>query len=207
MTPSLLDTIDAFAKLRVLVIGEAMLDSYLHGSVGRLCREAPVPVVEMSDREDVPGGGANTAANVRSLGAEVDLLSVVGAEAEVDSLISALEARGVRTGGLIRDPERKTLLKQRVLAASHLLLRLDSGSTGGIGEDAEKLLLSNLTSAWGECDAVIVSDYGYGVLTEKVIARLAELQSKFPRVLVVETNRHRILEVRPARRSYRTWAA
>jgi D-beta-D-heptose 7-phosphate kinase/D-beta-D-heptose 1-phosphate adenosyltransferase len=81
MCPDLPSLLDAFADLDVLVLGEAMLDSYWDGATGRFCPEAPVPIVNLNGRQDLPGGAANTAANVRSLGARATLLSVVGADA------------------------------------------------------------------------------------------------------------------------------
>jgi hypothetical protein len=87
MTPDLAPLIDAFAGVRVLVLGEAMLDSYLEGSTGRFCQEAPAPVVALSGRKDVPGGAANAAVNVQALGGEAMFLSVIGDDLE-GSLLS-----------------------------------------------------------------------------------------------------------------------
>jgi D-beta-D-heptose 7-phosphate kinase/D-beta-D-heptose 1-phosphate adenosyltransferase len=82
MNTNLPQLIDALAGLKVLVLGEAMLDTYLEGNVSRFCQEAPVPIVALGGRKDMPGGGANTAVNVRSLGGRVSFLSVAGADAE-----------------------------------------------------------------------------------------------------------------------------
>src|SRR4051794_35407982 len=122
--------IDRFAGRQVLVIGEAMLDSYLDGSTGRLCREAPVPVVEVQRRTDAPGGAANTAVNVASLGGRVSFLSVVGDDTEGRILRQALEERGVGTQHLLVEPGRRTIAKHRVIAAGQMLVRFDQGDTG-----------------------------------------------------------------------------
>src|SRR5207245_6541920 len=90
-------SIDAFAGFHVLVIGEAMLDSYLEGTTDRLCPEAPVPVVAISARRDAPGGAANTAVNVRSLGGRVSFVSVIGQDAEGRQLLQSLKDRGIST--------------------------------------------------------------------------------------------------------------
>lgn len=187
--PTPLQTLDAFAGLRVLVIGEAMLDSYLHGRGDRLCREAPVPVVDLTSREDVPGGAANAAVNVAALGGQVRFLSVIGADGDGERLLEALEARGVPVDGLLRDPTRVTLLKQRVLAAGQLLLRLDAGSTEDVAGETERALLSRLAQEWTRADAVIISDYDYGVLTDAVVTQIAELQARTPCLLVVDARR------------------
>ncbi|MBB6097394.1 D-beta-D-heptose 7-phosphate kinase/D-beta-D-heptose 1-phosphate adenosyltransferase [Deinobacterium chartae] len=189
MNRTLHELVDAFRHLRVLVIGEAMLDSYLSGEVGRLCREAPVPIVDVQGRHDVPGGAANTAMNVHALGARVDFLSVVGTDLEADLLRQALEAGGVDSRGLIAASGRRTLLKQRVTAGGQILLRLDQGSTEALEVRAERELIEALEIAFIHADVVIVSDYGYGVLTDRVIATLRELQARHPRVLVADARR------------------
>lgn len=189
MDANLIYSIDAFAGLRVIVIGEAMLDSYLHGSTQRICREAPVPVVSVTDREHVPGGAANTAVNVRSLGADVAFLSVIGDDPEGGMLRQALESYGVSSEHLIVRPSRATLAKQRVMAASQMVVRFDQGSTETLDPGAEVDLIERLVQLFPTCDAVIVSDYDYGVLTPKVIQCLAELQEDSPRLVVVDSKR------------------
>lgn len=185
----LLEHVEEFRRLRVLVIGEAMLDSYLYGTADRLCREAPVPIVALSGRKDVPGGAANAAVNVRALGASVEFLSVVGADAEGDILLGCLEEAGVDTAGVVRARSRETLVKRRVMAASQILLRLDQGTEEGVKDQDEERLIACLRAAFRRADAVIVSDYGYGILTPGVIAALAEEQARSPRVLVLDAKR------------------
>ena len=179
--------IDRIAELEVLVIGEAMLDSYLEGSTGRLCREAPVPIVSSTSRTDAPGGAANTAVNVQALGARATLLSVVGNDPEAALLRQALADRGVSDRELLTQPGRRTLAKQRVIAAAQMLVRLDQGCTGPVDPAFEQRLLERLVERYPRCDAVIVSDYGYGILTPRVIRALAGLQARQPRVLVVDS--------------------
>jgi len=175
--------IEAFTGLRVLVIGDAMLDSYLEGTTERLCPEAPVPVVSVRERRDAPGGAANTALNVRSLGAQVMLLGAIGDDAEGQTLATALGSEGVEHL-LGACPGRRTLAKTRVLAAAQVLVRFDRGDTTPVQDAVEEQLIDRLRDVYPECDAVIVSDYGYGVLTPRVIEALATLQRQAPRVLV-----------------------
>jgi D-beta-D-heptose 7-phosphate kinase/D-beta-D-heptose 1-phosphate adenosyltransferase len=94
---NLLRILSSFSGLRVLVVGEAMLDSYIKGTTDHLCREAPVPVVVVKENEDVPGGAANTAVNVHHLGGQVDFLSVVGDDYEGKVLLGMLERHGITT--------------------------------------------------------------------------------------------------------------
>jgi D-beta-D-heptose 7-phosphate kinase/D-beta-D-heptose 1-phosphate adenosyltransferase len=178
--------IGSWRDRRVLVIGEAMLDSYLEGTSTRLCQEAPVPVVAVAGRTDVPGGAANVAVNATSLGARADLVSVIGSDAEGDVVREALKAHGISDIGVLTDPGRRTLAKQRVVADAQLLVRFDQGTTEALSDDIEAALLERLRALWQSCDAVIVSDYAYGVLTPRVVAEIARLQQRDPRLLVVD---------------------
>jgi D-beta-D-heptose 7-phosphate kinase/D-beta-D-heptose 1-phosphate adenosyltransferase len=185
--PELTKLLDAIAHLHVIVIGEAMLDGYLQGLSNSLCPEAPVPVVTLTNRLYVPGGAANTAVNVRSLSANVTFLSVIGDDWEGSQLQQALSERGVSTKHILKASNRQTLAKQRVITASQILVRFDSGTTDAIDADSEQALIEKLELLFSECDAVIVSDYGYGILTQRVIDALAQLQQNNPRVLVVDS--------------------
>ena len=186
MTPSVPALLDSFRELTVLVLGDAMLDSYIQGPAPTLSREAPVPVVKVESRRDVPGGAANTAANVRHLGAAAILLSVVGDDGEGALLRSALEDCGVACDHLLVRSDRRTLAKNRVLADTQMLVRFDQGSIEPLVGEAEREVLASLAQLFASSDAVVVSDYGYGVLTARVIGALAELQSEAPRVVVVD---------------------
>jgi D-beta-D-heptose 7-phosphate kinase/D-beta-D-heptose 1-phosphate adenosyltransferase len=186
---SALQCIDAWKSLKVLIIGDAILDGYLIGHSERLCREAPAPVVAITQQQDVPGGAANTAANLASLGGQAVFLSVIGADREGEQLRQALEQQGVLTTALISSPQRGTLAKQRVISESQILVRLDQGSSDAISPDLEQIVIAQLQEQFRCCDAVIVSDYGYGILTPRVIHTLAELQAQYPRTLVIDSKR------------------
>jgi D-beta-D-heptose 7-phosphate kinase / D-beta-D-heptose 1-phosphate adenosyltransferase len=187
MTSDLLQRIDSWTSLTVLVIGDAILDSYLNGSTDRLCREAPAPVVAVHQQLDVPGGAANTATNLASLGSRVVFLSVIGADREGERLRYALEQRGVSSAWVISSEQRKTLAKQRVLAGSQILVRLDQGNTEEISSAMEQQLIDRLTIQFPESDAVVISDYNYGVLTPRLLHTLKSLQAQFPRTLVIDS--------------------
>jgi D-beta-D-heptose 7-phosphate kinase / D-beta-D-heptose 1-phosphate adenosyltransferase len=189
LNTNLVNFIDAFSNLKVLVIGEAMLDSYLIGAADRLCREAPVPVVSISQQEHVPGGAANAAVNISSLGAQVEFLSVTGDDAESEILRRALEKLGVSTENILVDATRHTMAKQRVIGSDQMMVRFDQGSTDDLTRRTENALVTRLAELFNECDAVLVSDYNYGILTPRVIRALAQLQSTIPRILVVDSKR------------------
>jgi D-beta-D-heptose 7-phosphate kinase / D-beta-D-heptose 1-phosphate adenosyltransferase len=179
--------IERFAGLRLLVIGEAMLDCYLYGATDRLCREAPVPIVDVGRRVEVPGGAANTAVNACALGAMVTLLSVIGGDAEGATLRRTLAGHGVEGTALLEDSSRHTLAKQRLVAGGHMLVRFDQGSTGPLAPVSERALGARLRELLPIHEAVLVSDYGYGVLSPRIIALLAEAQAHSPRVIVVDS--------------------
>ncbi|MDP8923555.1 MAG: PfkB family carbohydrate kinase, partial [Chloroflexota bacterium] len=186
MTASLLATIDAFAGLDVLAIGEAILDSYFVGTSTRLCQEAPVPVVDVAERRDHPGGAANTAVNLAALGCRVSFLSVVGDDPEGLLLWGELQARGVATEHVLVQAGRRTLAKHRVVAGSQLVVRYDQGDTAAVDARTERRLLDRLAELFPRCDAVVVSDYRYGVLTGRLIEALAKLQARTPRLIAVD---------------------
>jgi D-beta-D-heptose 7-phosphate kinase/D-beta-D-heptose 1-phosphate adenosyltransferase len=195
--------VDGFAGLSILVVGEAMLDSYLLGDAAGVCREAPVPIVRLSRREDVPGGAANAAANAARLGASVRFLSGVGADLEGQLLLEALHRRDVPGDDVLVLPDRTTLTKRRLVASEQMLVRFDTGSTEPLAGAAEDDMLKRLAAAHEECDCVLVSDYGYGILTPRVIAELTRLQAATPRALVVDAKdltsyrRTRVSAVKP----------
>jgi D-beta-D-heptose 7-phosphate kinase/D-beta-D-heptose 1-phosphate adenosyltransferase len=183
---SLAGAIDVFRDLRVAVIGDAMLDTYLTGTTHRLCPEAPVPVVALSGRSHAAGGAGNTAVNLCRLGAAVALFSVTGDDVPGRILAGVLSEAGVPVDHILRHPSRATLVKQRVLAASQMLLRIDEGSTGVLDGTGEVALLDRLRSGLDAWDAVVVSDYGYGVLTPGVLRLLRDRQARAPRLLLVD---------------------
>ncbi|MDZ4875211.1 MAG: Bifunctional protein HldE [Chroococcidiopsis cubana SAG 39.79] len=179
--------LDKWTNLHVLAIGEAMLDCYLEGTSNRLCREAPVPIVDINSLKDVPGGAANTAANIARLGASVSFLSVIGTDLEGDRLKRTLQERGISTHNLIASTQRQTLLKQRISSDSQLLLRCDRGSTENIDPQIENQLIENLNRLYPTCDATVISDYGGGILTPRIIQTIAQLQTQYPRTIVVDS--------------------
>jgi D-beta-D-heptose 7-phosphate kinase/D-beta-D-heptose 1-phosphate adenosyltransferase len=171
--PAGLELVDRIAGLRVLVLGEAMLDSYLEGATTKLCREAPVPIVELAQRRDVAGGAGNAAASLAALGAQPVLLSAIGADHEGTLLLAALEQARVATQGMLRVSGRRTLTKHRVVSGGQIVLRFDQGTSGPIGPADEDELARLLALELEACDAVVVSDYEHGVLTPALRRALA----------------------------------
>jgi rfaE bifunctional protein kinase chain/domain len=150
------------ARLSVLVVGDVMLDEYWFGDVRRISPEAPVPIVHVSRCEERPGGAANVARNIVSLGAQATLLSIVGKDATADRLRVTLDEAGVRHH-LSIDPAMRTTLKLRVIGQHQQMLRVDF-------EEAPSSEVLQTKQAEYECllaesDVVVLSDYGKGALT------------------------------------------
>lgn len=182
----LLDLTQGFSQLQVLVIGDGMLDCYLWGTCEGLSPEAPVPIVDICQNHYAAGGAANSAVNAARLGAQVHFLSVIGTDEAGDRLQQQLQQANIATEWLIRSSDRTTLTKQRIMADAHLALRCDWGSTEALDGELENRLVANLWQHFALCHAVIVSDYSYGILTQRAIATLATLQANMPRVVVVD---------------------
>jgi D-beta-D-heptose 7-phosphate kinase / D-beta-D-heptose 1-phosphate adenosyltransferase len=187
MDKKLFEIMDEFASLNVIVIGEAMLDTYLRGSSDHLSYEAPVPVVSIAERDDIPGGAANTAINVKTLKSRVHFLSVIGNDAEGRALLDVLEEQKVSTDHVYVDCYRQTLAKQRVMAETQMVVRFDQGSTDPIDTEAEDFLIERLQELFPTCDAVIISDYDYGIFTQRLIKTLERLQKQHPTIIVADS--------------------
>ena len=149
------------ATARVLVVGDVMLDRYLFGDASRISPEAPVPVVLVGREEARPGGAANVARNCVALGAKAQLLSVIGDDEPGRALAGLIEAAGVRAS-LHRDARMATTVKLRVIARQQQLIRIDFETPPSTEVLATKL--AEFEQALGDCDAVVLSDYGKGGL-------------------------------------------
>lgn len=158
-----------FARARVLVVGDVMLDRYWFGDVSRISPEAPVPVVRVERTEERPGGAANVARNAAALGATVGLLSVVGEDEPGSALERLVRAEGVRAS-LHRDPTLATTVKLRVIGRQQQLLRVDFETAPSYEVLADKL--SEFEASLANYDVVVLSDYGKGGLAhiERMIA-------------------------------------
>jgi D-beta-D-heptose 7-phosphate kinase / D-beta-D-heptose 1-phosphate adenosyltransferase len=169
------------------VVGEAILDSYIRGTTDRLCREAPVPVVTVQQEEHFCGGAANTAINVAALGAETWFLTVTGNDDSSRELLEVLQSHQVHTGHVIQDRHRKTLAKKRVTAASSILLRIDEGDTGPVRPAVQKALCAAFSTLYAKADVIILSDYGYGILTDELIQHISRTCARSRKPLVVDS--------------------
>ncbi len=159
----------------ILVIGDLMIDHYLWGSCERISPEAPVQVVDIAKETTVLGGAGNVVNNLKALGAHVSVAGVIGDDANGDELVSMLDAIDVNTQHLIVQHNRKTSKKSRVIAVSQQILRYDKESKEDINESSVATITEMLTQEIAKYDAVILSDYGKGVLTDRLCQNIISL--------------------------------
>jgi D-beta-D-heptose 7-phosphate kinase/D-beta-D-heptose 1-phosphate adenosyltransferase len=181
------ETVQGFTGLRALVIGDAMLDTWLEGEAIRLCKEAPVPVVREVCTTHCPGGAANTAVNLAALGADVAYVAFIGRDQSGQQLREAFRAAGIDARHLIEDAGVSTLHKVRVIASGQYVVRCDEGSTDGVSMGSRLQMLERVSTLYPESDLVVVSDYCHGAISDEVITLLGELQHSHPTVLVIDS--------------------
>jgi len=166
------------AKPNILVVGDLMIDHYLWGSCERISPEAPVQVVDIQKETTVLGGAGNVVNNLKALGANVSVSSVMGDDENGKELITMLHTIDVNTQNLIIEPKRKTSKKSRVIAVSQQILRYDKESKNSISQESMQKILTSLASTIAKYDAVILSDYGKGVLTQELSQGIIRLAKK-----------------------------
>ena len=161
--------LDRFAGVRVVVLGDLMLDAYLFGTATRISPEAPVMVVRQTRASHVPGGAANVARNAVTLGASATLVGVVGDDEAGSRLRGALGGERIDATGLVTDPTRATTTKTRVLADhAHQVLRIDEEEDSPVGPAIEERLCDAIAMAIDHADVLVLSDYLKGTLTPRV---------------------------------------
>src|SRR5436309_1069253 len=169
-----------FQGRAVAVLGDCMLDRYLWGRVDRISPEAPVPVVEIERESFGLGGAGNVAANLKALGAEPLLIGVVGADEDGRRLRAGFEERGLHTRGVIEDPARPTTVKTRIVAHAQQVVRADRESRDEVAGRPLERLMEALERELPRCQALVVSDYGKGVVHPRVLAGALEAARRTP---------------------------
>jgi len=177
--------------LRIAVVGDVMLDRYVHGRVDRISPEAPVPVVRAERESELPGGAGNVAANVVALGARCHLIGIVGDDPEGEALREVAESAGVASAGLVADPTRPTTVKTRIVARRQQVARVDRESEEDVDEELARTLAERTRSLVPSCDAVVLEDYNKGVLVEAVIGAALEAAREAGIPTVVDPKRIR----------------
>ncbi len=164
----------SFRYLKVLIVGDAMIDKYIFGHVNRISPEAPIPIVDVYRRESRLGGAANVALNIKQLGAKPLLASVVGDDSEGHELKQLLQTHAIDSAHIILDQDRKTTLKTRLVSRNQQIMRYDYEQATPLEENTEMALLDSVIDLiYAETpNVVILQDYNKGVLTPKIIANI-----------------------------------
>lgn len=161
-------------KLKVFIVGDAMLDNYWMGNIERISPEAPVPVINVQRKESRPGGAANVALNCRYLGADVSLLTVIGKDEHGKALCQLLEGQGIHTNFIQQSKFRRTTTKTRVIAKNQHVIRLDEETTDDlpVAEEHQFIDLCLKAIQIDQPDIVIFEDYNKGILKENIIRKI-----------------------------------
>jgi D-glycero-beta-D-manno-heptose-7-phosphate kinase len=188
-----------FPQCRVVVVGDAVADQFLYGEISRVSREAPVLILRHERTETLPGGAANCAANLAALGAQTALVGVVGRDQAGRALLETLGARGVDCGGIISAPAQPTVTKVRILAGHahstrQQVIRVDYEGAPLADAETKAQLAAQVRAACAAADAIIISDYNYGVACAEVLDAVRAARQRAPAMPVLVDSRFRLLD-------------
>ncbi len=169
------EILTAAAKARVLVIGDVMLDQFIWGNVARISPEAPVPVVDFERESFMPGGASNVARNLTALHVATEIFGVIGDDPAAKQLKTLLAEQKVGCEGLVGNPSRHTSVKTRIVAHKQQVVRIDRETRGGLDGKLTSQLLDAIKSKLDGAEAVIVGDYGKGVVTQPLLNEMKTL--------------------------------
>lgn len=171
---------DAFNKLKVVIIGDVMVDTYLWGRVERISPEAPVPIVTVDKRASRLGGAANVALNIKALGATPILCSVIGKDVKGEEFLNLLEDQNMLTNGIYQSPNRITTTKFRIIGNNTQMLRVDEEIESDLLLNEHKNLLNNIDNiiSHEKPDVIIFQDYNKGIITPSLISEVTDKANK-----------------------------
>lgn len=191
----------AFSGKKVVVLGDLVLDEYVYGATERISREAPVLILRHERTLALPGGGANPASNVHSLGAQALPVGLVGLDDAGERLLGIFKQKGLDTSGILQDAGQPTSRKVRVMAggtntARQQVIRVDYAPEGEMPKATQKRLVQVLEKRLKGADALLVSDYGAGALGEEVLAFVNSLRKKMPKLVTCVDSRYQLSRYR-----------
>jgi len=178
--------IPRFSNAKILVIGDLILDEFVWGEVSRISPEAPVPVVWVKSESFMPGGAANVANNIASLGAKVYIAGVAGSDERAGILKEGLEEKGINIDGVITDDSRPTTLKTRVVANHQQVVRIDREKIEGISGAILDKIISYIKGVIDEMDAIVIEDYGKGVISARLLKEILTIAKKKKKIITVD---------------------
>lgn len=172
---TLKEYIDRFTAARILVVGDIIMDRFIWGSVTRISPEAPVPVVDVEQETQMLGGAANVIRNMATLGARPILCGVVGDDRTGEDILSELSHMGLKTDGVLRAPGRPTSIKTRIVAHHQQVVRFDRETRADLAPHHIQWLIEYMGAQLDEIDAIVVSDYGKGVISRDLMIGMRAL--------------------------------
>ena len=178
--------IQKFPKARVLVLGDLILDEFIWGKVERISPEAPVPVVLVNSESFMPGGATNVASNIASLGGIALICGIAGDDKAGRTLDLELRKRGVDTSGIIVDAHRPTTVKTRIIAHHQQVVRVDREKSGPLDDALLEQILTFIRARIETVDAVIIEDYGKGVIVPRLLTRIIPWARKYKKIVTVD---------------------
>lgn len=178
--------IENFSDVKVLIVGDVMLDRYWWGSVKRISPEAPVPVVNLEKTSLVAGGAANVAANVRGLGAFPYLIGITGKGEDSELVAKVLSSEEISPEYLIKRDDRPTTIKTRIVAHNQHVVRIDQENSKPLDSDAENEIIEAAENLLDEVQIVVISDYAKGVVTENVAVRLITNAKRLNKTILID---------------------
>ncbi len=181
-----MEILENFSKVKVLIVGDVMLDRFWWGNVSRISPEAPVPVVNLENTSLVAGGAANVAANVAGLGAGAFLIGVIGDDVEAKLFPEILCKSNVSADFLVKIPARQTTIKTRVIAHSQQIVRIDQETKESLNQREEQVVWKRILSLLKIAEVIIVSDYAKGVLTDSLLSRLITTAREKNKLVLVD---------------------
>lgn len=191
----LVSYIKKLAEPKVLVIGDMALDEMIYGDAERISREAPVLILQHTYTKLILGGASNAAHNVSTLnGRKVSVVGVIGDDYQAGQLLETFENAGINTEHLIKDSARKTTTKTRISGSittsiTQQIVRVDRQTNAPVSRETEEKVLAEIEKAISKHDAIILSDYHIGTLTDKIIKRAIELANIYDKVIVVDAQK------------------
>ena len=169
---------EQFSQKHILVMGDLMLDSYMWGQANRISPEAPVPVVSVKEVTHNPGGAANVGWNIASLSAKVTMAGVVGNDSHGEQLLTLMSERGMNVESVVRDTNRPTTVKTRVIANSQQVVRTDFESLDELSNESLEAVQASVLKNIKDVDAIILADYNKGLFSEKMIGSILSIANE-----------------------------
>jgi len=189
---------NAFNRLKVLIVGDVMVDAYVWGKVERISPEAPVPVVQVRQREKRLGGAANVALNVQALGATPLLCAIVGNDYAGDDFVRLLQEQQIDQNYIVRSSTRPTTIKERIIAGSQQMLRIDAEDEALLNASEEEALMAKIHQALPSVDVVVFQDYDKGVLNQTRIRQIIKWAEEHKIPTAVDPKRRNFLHYQHA---------